>query len=176
MANSNDLDKKEGSVKSKRIFHFLSLKWNSLLCTALIALLLVVLNCNSVGENHTLTQGVHGKILLWEGDFMPTTPTGTKIPVQREVYVYELTNDQQTTTVDLCFFSEIRTKFITRITSDASGYYQVQLNPGKYSIFIKENSFFYANSWDGYGNIMPIEVFADSVSLLDIDITYKASF
>jgi hypothetical protein len=138
----------------------------------LLSLPLFVLNCH-IGEH----EAVQGTILLWQGDFQCCPVTGIKTPVRREVHVYELTNNKQATQVGYsAFFSSIQTKFITKTTSDDSGFYHVRLHPGKYSLFIKENSLFYANGWDGYGNIQAVEVVEGSVSQFDIDITYNAAF
>jgi hypothetical protein len=140
------------------------------LCTLLIALLLPFLNCKKQD------QGVEGTVLFWEGNFMCCPIRGTQTPVQREVYVYELTNSRQATEIQhkSCFYSSVQTKFVAKTTSDSFGFYHLRLNPGKYSLFIMEGSLFYANAYDGYGNIQSIEVVAGLISRLDIDITYKA--
>jgi hypothetical protein len=142
-------------------------------CLALIVFLLVAPNCK---KTDIVTQGLQGTISFWEGNFMPGSISGTIKVVMREIYVYELTNSQQATAVDGRFFSDIRTTLVAKVTSNDSGHYQVTLNPGKYSLFVKEGSLFYASSRDGYGNIMPVEVVADSVVLQNVDIIYKAVF
>ena len=74
------------------------------------------------------------------------------------------------------FYDTIKTKPVARIRSDASGFYQISLDTGIYSFFVKENSLFYANSFNSDGCIQSAQVFPDSVTHLHINITYNATF
>ena len=60
--------------------------------------------------------------------------------------------------------------------SGADGRFAVQLPVGRFSLFVREQSMFYANGWDGQGFIYPIDVAADTVTEVQFDITYLASF
>ena len=126
-----------------------------------------------------ITQGVWGTVLFWEGDFMPTTdlesPRGKICPVTRELYIHTATPDDSVLRVSSSFFKEIYTRLVAVVISDNEGFYQVNLPPGKYSIFVKEDTLFYAGISDGI-HIQPVTVVQDSVQRLDIDITYKAVF
>ncbi len=126
----------------------------------------------------TIHQGVWGNVWFWEGDFMPSDrpPRGTITPVVREVYVYKATPlDSVIGPPYSPFYSKILTPLVATTTSNSTGFFQVELQPGKYSFFVKEDSLFYANLFDDY-HIQPATVVKDSVIKRQIDITYKASW
>ena len=127
-----------------------------------------------------VTQGVAGLVLFWQGDFMPVlgpgTPTGTKRPVVRELLVYELTNLADVTSAGDAFYSAISTRRVASTLSGADGRFAVQLPVGRFSLFVREQSMFYANGGDGQGFIYPIDVVADTVTEVQFDITYLAYF
>lgn len=126
----------------------------------------------------SITQGVWGNVWFWEGDFMPIIdPDNAKItPVVREIYVHEATTETMVERSPFGFYTKINSKLMTVIQSDKDGFFQVALDPGKYSFFVKEDTAFYANLFDGQGCICPATVTADSVTKIQIDITYRASF
>ncbi len=133
------------------------------------------------GKKEVITQGLAGKILFWEGDFMPGINAEARIdqkkPVVRQVFVHELTKINNLQQVDPAgFYEAIPTKRIAEVWSDSTGRFAIALPTGKYSVFIREDSLFYANGSDGEGNIWPVEVKKDSVSNVELDITYKATF
>jgi hypothetical protein len=160
-------------MKPKRFIASSSMRRSSLLCTVLIVLLLPVMNCKK--QDAVIDQGVQGTVLFWRGDFQCCPIKGSKLPVQREVCVFELTNEHQVTNYG-AFYDTIQTKMVAKTTSNDGGFYQLRLAPGRYSLFVKEGQYFYMNSSDGYGNIQPFEVVAGSLCQLDIDITYMAVF
>jgi hypothetical protein len=132
-------------------------------------------------EKVTISQGVWGNIWFWEGNHMPSTDentsTGTITPVERVIYIYEATTTADVTAAqDASFYSKIDTALITTTSSDSDGFYEATLPPGSYSIFIKENDLFYANSFTGNGEINLVTIEQDSVQKYQIDITYQAAF
>jgi hypothetical protein len=134
-------------------------------------------------EKVTITQGVWGNVWFWEGDFMPrtveesSTSGGTITPVIREIYVHKLTtiNDVEPNSFST-FYSHINTEIVSVVTSDDTGFYQIQLPAGTYSFFVKENDEFYANLFFEDGRINPVVVEENTVTKKQIDITYRASF
>jgi len=135
-------------------------------------------------DNHekvTITQGAWGNVWWWEGDFMPTTdpggPGGRITPVVRTVYVYELTTVQQVDQVEYSpFYRAIHSDLVDSVQSDITGFFQCSLDSGRYSFFIREDSLYYANGFDGVGNILPVTVKPDSLTRVQIDISYKATY
>ena len=97
--------------------------------------------------------------------------------VQRTVYIYELTTMEDADQIGYApFFSNIYTNLITTAESDAGGFFQVTLEPGRYSLFIKEGDNYYANSFGGGREIFPVTVTAGEVIEVLINITTEASF
>ncbi len=126
----------------------------------------------------TITQGVWGNVWFWKGDFMPfIDPNRAKIyPVIRKIYVYEATNDSMVERASFTFFRKINSELITTVSSGIDGFYEVSLPPGKYSFFVKEDSLFYANGWDGEGDILSATVTENNTTKRQIDITYAAVY
>lgn len=132
-------------------------------------------------EKVTIAQGAWGNVRWWQGDFMPTTdpdgPSGRITPAIRWVFVHELTSMQQVDQVSYSpFYRAIYTTPVDSVQSDGTGFFQFTLAPGRYSFFVREDSLYYANDFDGSGNILPVTVVADSLAYVQIDITYRATF
>jgi hypothetical protein len=125
----------------------------------------------------TINQGLWGDIWFWQGDFMPICASGTISPVERTVYVYELTtNDEaELNYASGGFFTSINTNLIGTTTSNSRGFFEIELEPGTYSVFVKEGDNYYANRWTSEG-INPVTVTENEVSELLFDITYEATY
>ncbi|WDT76784.1 MAG: hypothetical protein MPW16_06110 [Candidatus Manganitrophus sp.] len=134
-------------------------------------------------EKVTITQGVWGNVRFWEGNFMPRSVKGSSTskekitPVIRQIYVHQLTtiNDVEPNTFSQ-FYSRINTEIVSVVTSDDTGFYQIQLPAGTYSFFVKENDGFYANLFSEDGRINSVVVEENTVTKKQIDITYRALF
>jgi len=96
--------------------------------------------------------------------------------VKRTVYVYELTTFSDVEQIDhTSFFSAINTKLVTIVESDNEGFFQIELETGNYSLFVKEDGKLYSNLFDSNG-IFPVNIDLDQVSEVRFNITYKATF
>lgn len=127
----------------------------------------------------SISQGVWGNVWFWEGNFEPPVdPNHAKItPVVREIYIYEATTDSMVESLNGgTFFTRINSTLITTVQSDNDGFFQVTLDLGKYSFFVKEDTLYYANRWDGEGHILSAIVTENNVTKNQIDITYKAVY
>lgn len=123
----------------------------------------------------TIKQGVWGDVWFWSGNFMPEG-RGEICQVKRKVYVYELTTlNEVEQIVYTPFYSAINTKLVTIVESDNEGFFQIELEPGKYSLFVKEDGKFYSNLFNSDG-IFPVNIKSDNVIEVRFDITYKAVF
>lgn len=69
----------------------------------------------------------------------------------------------------------INTKLVTIVESDNEGFFQIELEAGNYSLFVKEEGKYYSNLFDSNG-IFPVNIDLDQVSEVRFDITYKATF
>lgn len=122
-------------------------------------------------------QGITGSVVVVEGNQMPGP--GQKRPeakpARRNVVVYALTNQQETTLRD-GLFSDLKTERIAKTRSKRNGRFRISLPPGRYSIFVEEADGLYANVWDAEMNIHPVTVTAKTFSNVKIEITRNASF
>ena len=125
----------------------------------------------------TIDQGIWGNVWLWKGNFMPVAGQGEKCPVQRMVYVYELTTREETDQVEYKpFFSEVYTDLIVTAESGEDGFFEIELEPGTYSIFVAHKAYLYSNSFGSQGEISPVKVEANQVSEVPVNITSEAVF
>lgn len=128
----------------------------------------------------TINQGVWGNVQFWEGDFMPIynpATGGTITPVVRDIYIHVATSDDMVDREDYGgFYKSINSELIGIVRSDKDGFFQKELEPGKYSFFVKEDSLFYGSIRDGDGHIEAAEVIQDSTTKINLDINYKATY
>jgi len=153
-----------------------------ILLSFLICLLLAAVTAGAQTLDDAIKQGILGTVVVREGNFMPA-PDRTGKPnankkgktANRELHIYELTNLSQVKT-NGAFYSQVQTKPIAKVTAGADGLFQVFLKPGRYSVFSQEPQGLYANQFDGNGNIFPVEVVADRLTLVEFVIDYNASY
>jgi hypothetical protein len=66
---------------------------------------------------------------------------------------------------------------VKTVKSNSQGFYSCELPPGKYSIFtVEEKSSYFANSFNGEGEVNAVEIVAEKKVKLDISINYKAAY
>jgi len=152
-------------------------------------MMLLCVSCSDLGtgtggpkdtsDQITITQGLWGNVWFWEGDFMPSTSgtQGGKVtPVEREVWIYAATKNDSVVGAGGAFYRQILTTLMARTRSNKTGFYQVALPAGKYSVFVTEDSLYYANGNDSAGHILPGLVTPNAVTKVQVDITYKAAY
>lgn len=132
----------------------------------------------NASKNEDISQGIAGRVLWREGNFMPTINGNNEnksLGIEREIMIYELTNLNQVSRNGE-FYNDIQTKLIKTANSKADGSFKISLEPGVYSIFTKEEGGLYANIFDGENNIFPITVEPGKVTGLTIIVDYKAAY
>ncbi|POY35770.1 hypothetical protein C3K47_13500 [Solitalea longa] len=151
-----------------------------LICSFLLAIILP----NGFAKKNEMinlsdSTGVRGSVVYRSGNYMPTIgETQAKKngkAVEREIVFYELTNANEAT-ANGSFYTTIKTKEIKRIRSDKQGRYTILLQPGTYSVFVKEKEGYFANRFDGHNNICPVEVRKDKMTVLNLIIDYNAAY
>ncbi len=123
----------------------------------------------------TITQGVWGNVWFWEGNFQPTEPSGTVTPVQRDILIYEATPLDSVDFVEGGMYRSIHTQLIATAHSNPTGFFQLALQPGTYSAFIKEDTLF----WSGTSNDIGVggfQVHQNAVTKIQIHINYRAAY
>lgn len=125
----------------------------------------------------TIAQGLWGDVWFFEGDFMPICPQGHVRAVSREIVVFELTTQVDTTPgSSQVFYSEIHKPEIARTTSDRTGFFQVELPPGVYSVFVVENAEYYMCFFGDDVSLASFSVNSGEVTDVLLDITYLSSW
>ncbi|MFT5914147.1 MAG: hypothetical protein ACI81T_000634, partial [Bacteroidia bacterium] len=105
---------------------------------------------NSVPES----QGMKGTVVWLEGNMMPSYGEKKKAvenkgkPVVREIYFCKPTKMNELEN-DGTIFQGVEERMFRFVSSDKSGKFSVNLAAGKYSVFTKEKTGFFANSFDG---------------------------
>lgn len=137
---------------------------------------LLLTNCKTI-KDENISQGVVGTVLWFEGNLMPApgVPAPKGKPIERTVLICELTNASE---IDgnAPMYEDAPRKVVKEITSDKSGIFKAELPVGEYSVFIKEDSGYFANSFDAKNNICVLRIEKDKVTELKIDVNYKASY
>ncbi len=128
-------------------------------------------------EKVSIDQGVWGNVWFWSGNFMPPG-RGEICQVERTLYFYEpaTRDDVEGIETSASFYSEINTNLVATVESDADGFFQIEIEPGNYSVFVKENGNYYANRSGGDGQISPVELEEGTVTQFRFDITYDAVY
>src|ERR1700689_3936631 len=102
-----------------------------------------IISCSSAQIKKSasnINQGIEGYVYFVSGNQMPSPDKKPSQPkgIKTTLYIYQLTNiNQVTQRQQSAFYSSIKTKVIKKVESDSTGYFKVQLEPGKYSVFTK---------------------------------------
>ena len=137
-------------------------------------------SCSIVKDGKpSIKQGVFGRVLWLEGNMMPSTTPNSNAggkPASRTVNIYELTH-QTEVEGQSPLFKIVKTKLVASVKSDANGYFQCKLAPGKYSVFtVEDDGQFFANLFEGNGEITPFEIKENQIANYNININYKAFY
>lgn len=144
--------------------------------TALTLFILIFTQCKS-NTLPQVSQGLKGQVLWFEGNLMPGpgVPLNNGKPIIREVFIYELTNMQQLTMEgNMC--TNVKTKLVATTKSDSKGEFEIALAPGEYSVFIKEESGLFANTFDGNRNIGKVQILSGEYTTVKLKVDYKAAY
>jgi hypothetical protein len=122
-------------------------------------------------------QGVCGKVTWIAGNQMPGPDREIQKPqpVARVIHVFEATHSSQAV-MENGLYKEIKTKLITTGKSDSAGQFKINLEPGEYSIFVKEAEGWFANSYDDSGRIHTVTVAPKKYTELNILVNYLAVY
>jgi hypothetical protein len=124
-------------------------------------------------------QGIVGYVYRVSGNQMPSPDRKTGAPkgARTTLYFFTLTNINQVKRLaNSAFYLSVQTKLVKKADSDTGGYFHVELPVGRYSIFTKKDTLFYANRFDSYNNISPAEVQARKITKVEIRVDYDAAY
>ena len=138
--------------------------------------LVLLVSCAANKQSNSNIGVVLGKVTYEKVNQMPGQDRSASAKgVIRDVYIYELTNEQDASKKDL-FYTDINTKVIAKVSSDANGEFRVELAEGEYSLVIKEGDAYYASQLDMNNNLHPITVKARETIKVNVLINYKAFY
>jgi hypothetical protein len=131
----------------------------------------------------TTGQGIRGQVFWVEGNRMPqanvsgepATHPPKKKPVQRTVRIHKLTHINEASLGDY-LFGDIETTLVAEIQTDESGFFEVRLPPGSYSLFTVEEKGYFANVFDLDSYVHPVTVKRNAWETTQITIDYMASY
>ena len=121
--------------------------------------------CTKLQTEPTIREGIYGFVIERYGDWMPTygyNPNRGERPVQREVYVYEKTNNADLLAIKV-YGPKVDPKVmptacVARSASSRNGFYEIPLPAGEYSVFILEDGGLVQSYSDGQGWLSPVTV------------------
>jgi hypothetical protein len=158
------------------------------------------LSCDQQGNEKrvTISQGVSGTVCFWEGNFMPIMQPsygiareildfldvfdilrvkphhGTNRAVVREIYACRMEQALIKQLMRSNSFSVIPATVVATTSSDKKGFYQLELPPGNYIFFTKEDNAFrgFKPPWFFYTTVRDVR--PQAVTRVPIDLTYKS--
>ncbi|MFZ1808587.1 MAG: carboxypeptidase regulatory-like domain-containing protein [Cyclobacteriaceae bacterium] len=140
----------------------------------LVLLIILLSACSSTQPR----QGIKGQVLWVSGNQMPGpgSKKSSNHGVQRELHIYELTTIKEATMSSDGFFSGIKTKLVSTVTTKADGTFKLRLPVGEYSIFVKEDKGLFASRFDKNNAINPIIIKQKEFAWLPITVDYQAAY
>ncbi len=155
---------------------------NKILFSILKVSFLIAISCSTpkttISKNMP-QQGIEGYVYRVSGNQMPAPDAKPSQPrgIKTVLYIYQLTNLNQVQRYgQSSFYRAIRTNYVAKVESDSSGYFKINLAPGKYSLFAKKDDLFFSNSFDKDNNISPTEVLPEKFSNVEFRIDYDAVY
>ena len=124
-------------------------------------------------------QGIEGYVYKISGNQMPSpgAKSSPPKPIKAVLYIYQLTNlNQAQRKGQSAFYYSIKTKFIAKTETDSNGYFKINLEPGRYSLFTKKDELFFSNLFDKDNNISPVEVLPAKFSKVEFSVDYDAIY
>jgi hypothetical protein len=132
-------------------------------------------------EKVMIQEGVWGQLSFWDGDFTPGNyrcPRGTITAVGRVVLVFEPTLGSMSTpdSTSIQLLTSVSTSPIDSASSDETGFFEIAIPPGEYSLFVREGDLLYSMV-GGAGGVIhtPLVVEPNKASVYDLRITYRTT-
>ncbi len=136
----------------------------------------------SRNTGNSVEQGIEGQIWWRQGNWMPGvaengTPSarGMGEPVRREIYVCPMVK-LSALEGEAPIYPELPVSPVAKVFSGTDGKFRLALPPGKYSLFVKEETGFFANMSDGAGFVQLAEVQDGKLTHVEIVVDYKAAY
>ena len=146
---------------------------------SIILLVPILILCTSFLCIFGKKSGIQGAVLKISGNQMPSPdrPPAQPKGVKSTIFIHELTSLNQVVRVgQSATYTAVNSRLIKQLETKDDGSFKVKLPPGKYSIFIKIDEGFYANSFDAQNNIQPVEVVKKKMSKVELRLDNAAVY
>lgn len=117
----------------------------------------------------SVSEGITGTLTMKDGDCSGTGTTCREYPVKRQIRIYNAVLSSQLPGNGVNFITKVNGKLIATVSTDNEGFFQYQLAPGNYSLFIEEDGKLYSD--DKQEN--PVQVRAGRVGQSNLTIDYS---
>jgi hypothetical protein len=120
-------------------------------------------------------QDISGRVTWTAGNQMPPSRSPGSQGIRRTLYIHEAALLSQVSGKPP-LFDHISTTLVAKVRTNREGYFTLFLQPGKYSVFVKEGERYYANRFDGENYVQVITVKANEWAKINILVNYIASY
>lgn len=142
--------------------------------TACILLVFVGAHCAPPAHMY-VKQGVRGYARELKGNQMPSpgVPRQKGRGFPATICIFTVVNlNQVEPDAKACFFRAVRARLVKTIQADSTGFFETDLDTGRYSLFLKIGDLYYASLTDQFNHLAPVTVEASRESY--IDLVYKS--
>lgn len=141
--------------------------------------IILITACSSVNQ-HSIKSNLLGHVAEFKYTRMPLKgkPISHGIPLQTTLYIYEPTHLYQLEDgfVSGPTVSKIKAQLIDSVYSDSLGNFNMHLQPGKYSIFVKYKSGYYIPYFSGSEWAALFEIKSNEITKLDLNVELSPSY
>ena len=151
------------------------MKAKTVIVSVLSIALSLLLSCSSQRTSNSGYGYIVGILTYEEGNQMPSQNLTTKSVVERQVLLFELTNEKDAV-MQNSLYTSVSTSLITKVKSNSNGEFEIKVGEGIYSLLIEEEDGFYAALLDMQNNLHPVTVTNGEKTIVNILINYKAFY
>ncbi|MBU3744296.1 MAG: carboxypeptidase regulatory-like domain-containing protein [Sediminibacterium sp.] len=130
-------------------------------------------------SNAPIKQGISGYLFIEKGNRMPSPDKPIDPPkgLKTQVFIHEVTNVLQLKSGEIPgLYSLIPTPLVATASSDSTGFFTIDLEPGSYSVFVKYQDGFYANWFNEKNQVTPVVVTKGSVTKVSLKVSIGATY
>lgn len=121
---------------------------------------------------------IEGRIFEKLGNAMPAKGghAGKGSPLSTKVYIYKILRLAQLENQNGTFCKKINGILVDTALSDSTGYYQIVLKPGQYSIVVGYENGYFIPYFSGIDGVAYIQIEPNKSTPLNITVNQKASY
>lgn len=123
-------------------------------------------------------QGIQGRVLKLEGDFMPGPEPvrGQTHPVRTEVWIFSGRIPANGSVTWAVSQATQHPNFLQQVMSNEAGEFAIELPPGEYTLFARYGDHLYLNAFEGDGSYSSVQVLPGAMTAIDLVNSANATF